>query len=234
MIRLLAFALGLALASAVGATGPKDMLDAASSAVLKLRARDSDGSITKGSAVLVGPGKLVTNCHVISDAERIEVIRGGDAYVATLQAEYPSRDLCFLHAPAVTGLPPKYCPNVATGQRIFSACFPSGGTLTIAEGRVVALYEHDGAKVIQGSAPFGPGCSGGALLDEQGHLVGITTFRKRSGGLYYFSLPTAWIESAPDSSEKQSAPSAAAFWQLTGDALPAFLRAMLVNTAATH
>ena len=231
MMKLIAIVLGLALASAAGAKGPGDLLEAASSAVLKVRAHDFDGSVIKGSAVLIGPEKLVTNCHVVRGAERIEVIRGEHTYAATLQTEYPSRDLCFIHAPAVTGPSPKYCLQVATGQPIFSACFPSGGALTVAEGRVIALYEHDGAKVIQGSAPFEPGCSGGALLDEHGRLVGITTFRRRVGGPYYFSLPAAWLDSVPDLDEKRNGASTPAFWQLTGDALPSFLRALLVETS---
>ena len=234
MIKLIALALGLAFSSGACATGPANLLEAARSGVLKVRAYDPDGSVTKGSAVLIAPEKLVTNCHVVRGAERIVVLRGAHSYDAIPIAEYPSRDLCFVHAPAVTGLSPKYCPEVVTGQRIFSACFPAGGALTIAEGRVIALYEHDGAKVIQGSAPFGPGCSGGALLDEHGRLVGITTFKKRAGGPYYFSLPADWVRSAPDRVDKQGAESTTAFWQLTGDALPAFLRALLINTPITH
>lgn len=233
-MRFLAIVLGLALASAACAKGPGDLLKAASSAVLKVRAHDSDGSIAKGSAVLIGPEELVTNCHVVRGAERIEVIRGEHSYAATLRAQYPSRDLCFVHAPAVTGPSPEHCLQVVTGQPIFSACFPSGGALAIAEGRVIALYEHDGANVIQGSAPFEPGCSGGALLDEHGRLVGITTFRKREGGPYYFSLPAAWLNSTPDPDDERNAASTPAFWQLTGNALPPFLRALLTEGSLRH
>ena len=46
------------------------------SSVFKVRAENPNGTINNGSAVLVAPGKLVTNCHVTRAANRIGVIRG--------------------------------------------------------------------------------------------------------------------------------------------------------------
>lgn len=232
-MRLFALLFGLAIFSAADAAAPVDLAAAASDAVLKVHAHYSNGSVAQGSAVIIGPEKLVTNCHVIYGAGRIEVVQGEHVRAATLQAEYLNRDLCYLHAPAVTGPSPRNRAEVAIGQRIFAVGFPFGGALTITEGRVIALHHYDGAKVIQGSAPFEPGSSGGALFDESGRLVGITTFKERKGGPFHFALPAAWLDSVPSGKEQRKPGSTAAFWQHRGDELPHFLRAVRPTTSPT-
>lgn len=53
---------------------------------------------------------------------------------------------------------------------------------------IVGLHhcECDGGRVVQTSADFDRGASGGGLFDRQGRLVGILTFKASSGGNFHF------------------------------------------------
>ena len=223
LARQLLFA--LALVSAAAEAAVPDAVVEASAAVVQVRALFPDGSVSRGSAVILGPAKLVTNCHVVFGAGRIELLQGEYSYPASLHATDTERDLCYLEAALVQpALQPR--ADLATGERIFAVGFPAGNGLRITEGRVVALHDYEGVKVIQGTAPFNPGCSGGALLDEQGRLAGIITFKDPKGGPFHFALPAVWLD-AP--AQQGSTSGSRAFWQRRGNRLPYFLRAALLE-----
>ena len=72
--------------------------------VLKVLATTGVGEI-HGSAVVIAPDKLVTNCHVIRHAQSILVARGAERWVAQLYAGDGEKDLCLLSAPGVQAPP---------------------------------------------------------------------------------------------------------------------------------
>jgi serine protease Do len=230
-MRLLAQQLLIALSIVSGAAvaAAPDAVVEASAAVLKVRALFPDGSVSHGSAVILGPAKLVTNCHVVYGSSRIEIIQAYHSYPAALHAKDIDRDLCYLDA-AVVQPAPEPRGDLVTGERIFAVGFPAKSPLAVNEGWIVALHDYEGVKVIQVSAPFNPGCSGGALFDEQGRLAGIITFKDVKGGPFHFALPVVWLD-APASGERQqkSKSPATAFWQHRSDRLPHFLRAALLE-----
>jgi len=219
----------LALMSAAADAAVPDAVVEASAAVVQVRALFPDGSVSRGSAVILSPARLVTNCHVVFGARRIELAQGEYSYPAALHATDTERDLCYLEAAlAQPRLQPR--EDLATGERIFAVGFPAGSGLRITEGWVVALHDYEGVKVIQGSAPFNPGCSGGALLDERGRLAGIITFKDPKGGPFHFALPAAWLDTPAFGERQQHSTSGArAFWQRQGNKLPYFLRAALLE-----
>ncbi len=232
-MRLLGLLVGLAICSAAHAATIDGVAEMASATVVKVHARYSNGSIAQGSAVIVGPEKLVTNCHVVHAASRIEVVQHETARTATLQAQDLSRDLCYLRAPGIARAAPRRHAELAIGQRVFAAGFPADGALTISDGRVIALHNHEGAEVIQVSAPFDHGSSGGALFDEYGRLVGIVTFKARAGGRFHFALPVAWLDVLASGEKQPSSEPTLPFWQRRGDELPYFLRAVSLEAAAS-
>ena len=221
--------IALAMIAATADAAVPDAVVEASAAVVRVRAFFPDGSVGRGSAVILGPEKLVTNCHVVVGASRIELLQNEHDYPATLHATDTERDLCYLQAAVVQpALEPR--TDLAAGERIFAAGFPAGNGLTITEGWIVALHDYEGVKVIQGTAPFNPGCSGGALLDEHGRLAGIITFKDPKGGPFHFALPAAWLDaSASGEPQRHSRSGGRAFWQRRGNKLPYFLRAALLE-----
>jgi hypothetical protein len=221
LLRVFACLLFGCLASAAVA----ELSDTVRASVLKIRAYHADGRMMSGSAVVVGPGRLVSNAHVTHRARRIEVIEYGRAWPAKLIAHNDARDLCLLEASAVTAPAAVQSDNAAVGQTVYALGHPADHELSVNRGDVVALHPYDGGKVIQVSAPFDYGASGGGLFDQSGRLVGILTFKARAGGPFHFAVPVAWIDSVNGSWAASSSPGTLPFWQRQGRDLPYFLRA---------
>ena len=111
------------------------------------------------------------------------------------------------------------------GQFVYAVGYPNGGKLAISGGEVMGLHAYDGAKVIRMSAPFDHGASGGALLDRDGRLLGILTFKARAGGAYHFAVPVEWLAAKPDATEAEQA-----FWEGPRESQPYFLRALALES----
>lgn len=166
------------------------------SRVLKIVVTRDDGVQELGSATPLAGDRLVTNCHVLRDAARIEVQIKGEIRQARADLRDTYRDLCFLTLP---GHDAPATPMIDVGQtrvglEVVAVGYP-GGEFAVSRGTIVGLHscECDGGKVIQTSAPFDRGASGGGLFDRQGRMVGILTFKAKSGGNFHFALPVGWL-----------------------------------------
>jgi serine protease Do len=181
--------------------------------------------VASGSGVVVAPGKVVSNCHVTRDAVAINVIAWNSKWKVQEQIKDVEHDLCLLILSSEVGKVADFADEseVKIGQPVAAAGYPDGGRLEVTDGQVRALHNLDGGRVIQTSAPFDGGESGGGLFDHQGKLVGIITFR----GAHFFALPTAWVRKLLDSNAQVSAASAqsVAFWEREPSDQPNFLRA---------
>jgi len=197
--------------------------------VFRIEASEQSGRLHSGSGVMVGENRLITNCHTIHHARTI-LVMGATAHLpARLLRAHGERDLCLLDVPGLKG-------NVATlgataakrvGDPLVAVGFPAGGSLTVSRGHIEGLFTYRGAgRVVQGSAHFTFGKSGGALFDEQGSLIGILTFKCRGGGPYHFSVPVEWVKTLmEDGSRPAPASGDQPFWKYTDDRQPMFLRA---------
>ncbi|MCA1978585.1 MAG: trypsin-like peptidase domain-containing protein [Thiobacillus sp.] len=165
--------------------------------VLKVDVIRNDGTRDLGSGVLIGPERLITNCHVVRNAREIRVSQGQDSWLASPVMGDAYRDLCLLRLPGHPGNPPPIAEpgSLKVGQAVYAAGY-SGGTFGTSTGRVKGLFtcDCDGGKVIQTSAQFEPGASGGGLFNEAGELVGILTFKSHSGGIFHFAIPIGWMK----------------------------------------
>jgi len=195
--------------------------------VHKLVVTRVDGVTELGSAVPLSGDRLVTNCHVLRDAARIEVHTGDTVRLAQADLRDAYRDMCFLSAPGLQAAP---MPMIEVGEtrvglEVVAVGYP-GGTFAIGAGRVVGLHscECDGGKVIQTSAAFDRGASGGGLFDRQGHLLGILTFKAKSGGSFHFALPVGWLRHVAVAGMEAIA-GEASFWEHPGRESGYFLAA---------
>ena len=198
--------------------------------VVEVRAYHGHGRTVFGSAVVISRGKLVTNSHVTHAARRIEVIANGRVWPVTLTAHDSIRDLCLLDAPGVETPTPVWSSGLEPGEKVYAAGFAADQGFTVSDGHVIALHDYDGAQVIQVSAPFEYGSSGGGLFDKHGRLVGILAFKAQAGGPFHFALPVAWITQTGANPEATTS-TAVAFWQREGRALPYFLRAVALEAS---
>jgi serine protease Do len=206
MHRRAAFAFAFAacpLAAQAAGLTPDAFYSKTSPSVWLVKTFDADGlALREGSAVVVAPDTLLTNCHVLAKAKRVSVRRAKTNFDAKLQYADVERDLCQLTvanlaAPAVAiGDSDK----VAVGQHVFTLGNPQGLELTLSDGLVSALRKDDkGALVlIQTTAPISQGSSGGGLFDENGRLIGITSLQAVEGQNLNFARPINWLKDLPE------------------------------------
>ncbi|MDP2824642.1 MAG: Do family serine endopeptidase [Sulfuritalea sp.] len=146
-----------------------------------------------GSGVVVSPeGYILTNFHVVDGADEIEVAHNdGRKYKARVVGSDPESDLAVLRIPADHRLPVMAFGSSDTlrvGDVVLAIGNPFGVGQTVTSGIVSALgRSHLGINTfenfIQTDAAINPGNSGGALVDSNGHLVGINTaIYSQSGG----------------------------------------------------
>lgn len=132
-------------------------------------------------------GYIVTNFHVVQQADRVSVtLQDGTTYNAALVGYDPSKDLAVLKidAPAEDLKPvvPGDSSLLEVGRKVIAIGNPFGLDSTMTVGVVSALgREIDSVirrkirDVIQTDAAINPGNSGGPLLNSLGQLVGVNT-----------------------------------------------------------
>lgn len=144
----------------------------------------------KGSgsgSVLDQQGHILTNYHVVEDAQKIQVtLYDSKDYPAKLLAKDASTDVAILKidAPADSLFPVRFgdSTKLKVGQRIFAIGNPFGFERTLTTGIVSSLNRTLPSRtnrsiksVIQIDAAINPGNSGGPLLDSHGRLIGMNT-----------------------------------------------------------
>jgi serine protease Do len=156
---------------------------------------NSGKSLSSGSGVIfTSDGYIITNNHVVDDAEQIEVIHEKRTYQAKLIGTDPSSDL------AILKIEGKNLPNiklgrskeVKVGEWVLAVGNPFNLTSTVtagivsAKGRNIRLINSQFPieSFIQTDAAINPGNSGGALVNIKGELIGINTAILSQTGSY--------------------------------------------------
>jgi len=202
----------LAIASAAGSAAalePDVLFAKLSDSVWAVRTFDAqERPLRAGSAVVIAPGRLVTNCHVLAKASNFVVRRDNVTYGATLEYPDPARDLCQIRVANFTAPPVTLTPigGARVGQRVYAIGNPRGLENTLSEGLLSGLRGGDGeARLLQTTAAVAPGSSGGGLFDSDGRLLGITTFAARDGGSLNFAIPAEFLAELPARAQAQLA-----------------------------
>jgi serine protease Do len=201
-VAALALAGGAAAAQAqLRRLSAEELYERVAPSVWMVQTRDTDGKGSIGSAVVIGRGALVTNCHVLDKARTITVRHGSRAHPASLEHRDPVRDLCQLHAPGVSApsVPVVDWSTLRIGAKLYALGNPRGLELTLSDGLLSGIRRDaaDNIEAIQISVPISPGSSGGGLFDVYGQLVGITTSGLRESQNLNFALPATWIAELP-------------------------------------
>ena len=182
---------------------PEELFLKVSPTVWVVIPRDEQGrALGSGSAVVVSPGRLITNCHVLRKAASVTLRREREELPARLDYPDPERDLCQLRT---DNLPTSAPATVATtipqvGQKAYAIGAPRGLEQSLSDGLISALRRNATGELeyIQVTAPISPGSSGGGLFDEQGRLIGITTAAiGGSAQNLNFARPAQWIAEVP-------------------------------------
>lgn len=141
-------------------------------------------------------GSIVTNYHVISDANRIQVTMADHStWRAHLVGAAPDKDLAVLKINAPSNVLQPIAvgksDDLLVGQKVFAIGNPFGLDQTITTGIISALgreIKSITGRIIQGmvqtDAAINPGNSGGPLLDSAGRLIGVNTAIFSPSGAY--------------------------------------------------
>ncbi len=152
-------------------------------------AKGHTGAFSGTGVVVTGSGYVLTNYHIIEETDYIEVMllsdRGRTMHPAQVIGFDEDFDIAVLKFDGERlGLTPARLGDsdlLAVGDPVYAEGNPLGyltGSMT--EGIVSALEREsevnsDGMGMIQTSAALNPGNSGGALVNGQGQVVGITS-----------------------------------------------------------
>jgi putative serine protease PepD len=149
---------------------------------------DSEGRAGTGSgSVIDTQGHILTNDHVVANAQNLRVSLGGEkTYPARVVGRDPDTDLAVIKidAPAseLTVIPMGDSERLVVGQKVLAIGNPFGLDRTLTTGVISGLQRpiraRNGRQIegaIQTDASINPGNSGGPLLDSRGRMIGINS-----------------------------------------------------------
>jgi S1-C subfamily serine protease len=141
--------------------------------------------------ILDKQGHILTNDHVIDNAQRVEVtLSDKHKYKATVVGVDKGHDLALLQINNAPNLQPATLAestNLTVGQRVYAIGNPFGLSGTMTRGIISAIRSIRGPNnnpiedAIQTDAAVNPGNSGGPLLNSRGEVIGITTLIANNG-----------------------------------------------------
>lgn len=141
--------------------------------------------VSGGSGIIINAekGYVVTNAHVIKDADKIVVtLNDGQQFAAEKIGSDEPSDIALLkiNAPHLTDISIANSNNLEVGDKVYAIGNPFGLGTSVTSGVVSALersnlnlemYEN----FIQIDASINPGNSGGALVNDKGDIIGMNT-----------------------------------------------------------
>jgi V8-like Glu-specific endopeptidase len=176
-----------------------------SPAVVLIATEDSVGS----GSLLNNDGLIITNWHVVNGTDevlvafmpknRAKITRKDLIHGAVIKIDGES-DLALVRIDdipdGVTPLPLGFSNDMNVGQDVHAIGHPTGGAdWSYAKGYVSQFRpnhkwkyketKHTAGMVIQTQTPINPGNSGGPLLNNDGEMIGVNTFKSNSVGVNY-------------------------------------------------
>lgn len=175
-------------------------------AVVTIRAQTPSGVSSGSGFVCDSSGIVVSNLHVVRDATQVAVqLSSGEVFDQIRVIGYDERrDLVVLKLPGfkMPTLPLGDSDSVGPGDTVFAIGSPLGIDElenTVTQGIVSGIRVlESGIRVIQTDAAVSSGNSGGPLLNGQGEVVGIVTFRVIAGDDLNFTIPINYVRGLLD------------------------------------
>src|SRR3989475_930478 len=151
---------------------------------------------TGSGAIIDTQGHIVTNFHVIREAERLEVtLPDKTKHIAKVVGSDPNNDLAVIQIDlpraGLIPIPVGTSKGLQVGQKVLAIGNPYGLERSLTTGIISSLGRSIQAEngrviedIIQTDAAINPGNSGGPLLNSQGEIIGINTaiFSPQNGG----------------------------------------------------
>ena len=169
------------------------------STVLLLMEDANRQPISLGSGFFVAPDQIATNLHVVEGA------RSGFAKLIGKDTKYEiqgytaideKRDLIILKVKRTTAPKLTFADSdlVMVGDPVYAVGNPIGLEGTFSQGIISSIRPIGTDKVIQLTAPISPGSSGGPVLNNKGHVIGVSVATFRGGQNLNFAIPANYLK----------------------------------------
>lgn len=197
------------------------VMEKAGDSIVSIYAMEGDDIIGQGSGIIASStGVIITNFHVIEGADYLGILTtNGNLYDDVDIIDYNERmDLAVIKVKAIKLKPAIFgdSDHVKVGQEVVAIGNPEGLVNSISRGIISQVRDSGkGYKVFQSDATITYGSSGGALLNANAEVIGITSFKMGTdaGENLGFSLPINYV--IPYINEEPSM-SLSEFYQETG------------------
>lgn len=154
------------------------------------------GRRIRGSGVVVGANRVLTNAHNLRGDEVTITFLDGRTATGAVRGVDPDGDLAVVEVDTAGAAPLVWADgDPAIGDVVFGLAATGSGAARVTAGTISAIeqaFRGPGGSRIGGSlehtAPLAPGSSGGPLVDGQGRLVALNTNRVGEG--FYLARPT--------------------------------------------
>lgn len=137
--------------------------------------------LSLGSGFSLGKNLIITNAHVVADAEKITIVNyHGDEFVANISALDEELDIAALWIdnadfPVLSIADYRDCK---VGEDVYAIGTPNSMDYTLTKGVLSAKDRKLGPnRYLQIDAPINSGNSGGPLLDDSGAVIGVNTLK---------------------------------------------------------
>ena len=172
--------------------GAAGLSDQAKSSLAEVIERIQEGvvqvtaSLSSGSGFIIDEsGVVVTNEHVVRDQRKVGIrLTNGTHHMGEVVGRDPKSDLAIVriessdrfHALGVADP-----AGVRVGDEALALGYPLvgkiGNSLTVTRGIISSTRTVDGVDLLQTDAAINPGNSGGPLINRDGNVIGVNTFR---------------------------------------------------------
>ena len=180
--------------------------------VYALIENDTMSGIAQGSCEVINEeGILLTNYHVVDGATKVEVAIAGESFEAEIVGSDPTSDLAVLRIdPGETELVPiaiGTSSDLRVGQWVMTLGAPKGESESVSQGIISGLDRSSRVEInseikayyvglIQSDAMINEGSSGGAMVNANGELIGVTTLIATSTGEFAgmsYAIPIDYV-----------------------------------------
>lgn len=176
---------------------PEQVFEKCNDAVVVITAFDFEGKKNaQGSGVILNSKRIIlTNYHIFAGNDKIEIKHKDNVinYTAIVGVNI-EKDILILKIDQGTypEISMADLDNMKIGQKVYAIGSPMGLENSISDGIISGVRELGKStkkKYIQITASLSPGSSGGAVLNANGELIGISTMSYEEGQNLNFAIP---------------------------------------------
>ena len=170
------------------------MIEKAALSVLKLSTFDIFGDpVATGSGFVMFDNRtLITNYHVMEDAYTMtaESDEGYQYYITGIKTADKKKDIAIMQFSAPTVMTPLTysLDGIKRGERVTAIGSPVGLKNSVSMGNISYVFKEADVNWIQTTAPISHGSSGGALFNEEGEVIGVTSATRSDGQNINFAV----------------------------------------------